>query len=87
LLDHDDLVGRWGLDPGTLGANLTHPSASLSIHLSWSRALIHPPTSADVLSNLGLRLQNWPHELGSGVVGVMRFENSDGASFELRIEG
>jgi len=75
-----------GLDPGTLGLNLGRPSASLVVHCSWSKTLANPPTSADVLSNLGFRLQNWLHELGSGVVGVMQFENSEGASFELRIE-
>ena len=76
-----------GLDPGTLGLNLGRPSASLVIHISWSEASVNPPTSTEVLSNLGLRLQNWLHELGSGVIGVMQFENSDGASFKLRIEG
>ena len=82
-----DSVGRPGLDPGTLGSRKGHPSASLVVHLSWSEASTSPPTSEEVLSNLGLRLQNWLHELGSGVVGVMRFENSDGASFQLEIEG
>ncbi len=57
------------------------------IQISWSEALVSPPSSEEVLSNLGLRLQNWLHELGSGVVGVMRFESADGTSFELRIDG
>ncbi len=80
-------VSHPGLDPGTLGPRNGNPSASLVVQISWSEALASPPTSEEVLSNLGLRLQNWLHELGSGVVGVMRFENADGASFELRIEG
>lgn len=80
-------MNRPGLDPGTLGADLGRPSASLAVHLSWSEASANLPTSAEVLSNLGLRLHNWLHELGSGVVGVMQFESSDGTSFELRIEG
>ena len=80
------LVGRPGLDPGTLGSIKDHPSASVAIQISWSAASANPPTSEEVLSNLGLRLQNWLQELGSGVVGVMRFENAEGSSFELRIE-
>lgn len=64
-------MSRPGLDPGTLGADLGRPSASLVVHISWSKPSVNPPTSADVLSNLVLRLQNWLHELGPGVVGVM----------------
>jgi len=80
-------VGRPGLDPGTLGSRNGHPSASLVVHLSWSEASTSPPTSEEVLSNLGLRLHNWLHELGPGVATVMRFENADGTSFELGIQG
>ena len=76
-----------GFAAGNSGANLSHTSKSLVVHLSWSELSVNPPRSADVLSNLGLRLPNWLHELGSGVVGVMQFQNADGASFELRIEG
>ena len=80
-------VGRPGLDPGTLGSKIDHPSASVVIQISWSGTSAMPPTSEEILSNLGLRLQNWLHELGPGVVGVMRFESADGTSFELRIDG
>jgi hypothetical protein len=80
-------VGRPGLDPGTLGTKTDQPSASVIIQISWSEPSASPPTSEEILSNLGLRLQNWLQELGAGVVGVMRFENAEGASFELRIEG
>ena len=79
-------MGYPGVDPGTLGVDLGRPSATLVVHISWLKASVNPPTSAEILSNLGPRLQNWLHELGSGVVGVMQFENSDGTSFELRIE-
>jgi hypothetical protein len=80
-------VGRPGLDPGTLGSIKAHPGVSLVVHLSWSGLSARPPSSEEVLSNLSLRLQDWLHELGSGVVGVMQFENADGALFQLRIEG
>jgi hypothetical protein len=79
-------VGRPGLDPGTLGSMLDSPSASIDVHLSWLKGVACPPSSVEVLSNLGVRLQNWLHETGLGVVGVMQFANSDGEKFELRIE-
>ncbi len=79
-------VGRPGLDPGTLGSILVRSGASLDVHLSWLEGSASPPSSAEVLSNLGLRLQDWLHETGFGVVGVMRFSNSIGERFELRIE-
>ncbi len=80
------MVGRPGLDPGTLGPILDRPSASLDVHLSWLEGSASPPSSTDVLSNLGLRLQDWLHDAGLGVVGVMRFSNSEGEKFDLRIE-
>jgi len=80
-------VSRPGLDSGTLGSIIGLPGASLVVHLSWLGPSARPPSSEEVLSNLGLRLQDWLHELGSGVVGVMQFENADGALFQLRIEG
>ena len=84
---HMGLALRPVLDPGTLGRKKGDPSASVVFQISCSETSASPPTSEEVLSNLGLRLQNWLHELGAGVVGVMRFENAEGASFELRIEG
>ncbi len=56
------------------------------IQVSWSEASVSPPTSEEILSNLGLRLQDWLQDACFGVVGVMRFENVEGASFELRFE-
>ena len=79
------LVGRPGLDPGTLGSILGRPSASVDVHLSWLEGSASPPSSTEVLSNLGLRLQDWLHDAGFGVVGVMQFANSNGEKFELRI--
>ncbi len=80
------LVGRPGLDPGTLGSLLDRPCASFDVHLSWLEGLSSPPSSTEVLSNLGLRLQVWLQNAGFGVVGVMQFANSNGEKFELRIE-
>ena len=79
-------MGYRGLDLGNLGSEKDHSSASVVIQISWSESSAHPTSSLQVLLNVGLRLQNWLHELGAGVVGVMRFENALGESFELRIE-
>ena len=57
------------------------------VQLSWSEASTRPSTSEESFSNLGLWLQNWLHELGAGVIGVMRFENAERASFSLWIGG
>ena len=62
------------------------PSASLDVYLSWLEGSSSPPSSAEVLSNLGFRLQVWLHDAGFGVVGVVQFANSNGEMFELRIE-
>ena len=80
------LVGRPGLDPGTLGSDQARPSASVKIHLTWSDGSANPPTSAEILSNLGLRLHQWLHETGSRVVGRIQFQNVDGDLFDIRIE-
>ena len=80
-------MGRPGLDPGTLGAGQTRPSASLQIHLTWSEGMPRPPATADVLSNLPVWLHDWLQTLGSGGLGVISYTGPDGATFELRIEG
>ena len=80
------LVGRPGLDPGTLGSDLTRPSASVKIHLTWSDPLANPPTSAEILTDLCLGLHQWLHEKSTGGVGTLRFENVEGEKFDLRIE-
>ena len=81
------VVGHSGLDPGTLRPWLARSQASMSIRLSWSETMERSPASPDDSSRLLLRLHNWLHELGPGVIGVMQFEHVDGTSFEMRIEG
>lgn len=80
------LVGRPGLDPGTLGSDQARPGASLKIHFTWSDSLAKPPTSAEILSSCGVRLHQRLHTTGSEVTGVMRHDGSGGESFELRID-
>ena len=79
-------MGRLGLDPGTLGVDFIRSQASVEIRVSWSEQVARPPTSAEVLTNLGFRLQEWLHEMGTGAVGVVRFVGHNGESFELLIE-
>ena len=79
-------VGRPGLDPGTLGSDGARPSACAKIHLAWSDSSASPPTSAEILSNLGLGLHQWLHENSSRAVGTTQFENAVGDQFELRIQ-
>ena len=80
------MVGRPGLDPGTLGVWPDPPLASAVVQITWSRSSSGPPTSNEILANLVPWLHNWLHEVGGGAVGVMRFDHVGGESFELRIE-
>lgn len=79
------LASRPGFYFSTLESRSGLPSASLVVHLAWAEASARLPTSEEVLSNQGFRQQNWLHELGSGVDGVMHFENVGGDSLELLI--
>ncbi len=59
---------------------------SVSIRLFWLEAAQSLPTSADVSSNLLLRLHNWLQELDIDLVGVMRSESSDCRIAEIAID-
>jgi hypothetical protein len=52
-------VGRPGLDPGTLGANLEHSGPSLNVQIHWSQALGRSPTFAELLPSLISWLDEW----------------------------
>jgi len=80
------LVGRPGLDPGTLGFQPDGTRASVVVRVSWSETSVHPPTSADVLSNLLPGLHDWLHSLGSGVSSVVQICGSDDLKIEVRVE-
>jgi hypothetical protein len=80
------LVGRPGLDRGTLRPSQGRSQAFVSIHLSWAGDAEGSHASADVSSNLLLRLHNWLHELDFGLVGVIRSEDSDGRITEMAID-
>src|SRR5277367_1347413 len=57
------LVGRPGLDPGTLGIRQDHPTASVSVQITWLEEFKIPPTSTEILSNLIPWLHHWLHSI------------------------
>jgi hypothetical protein len=79
------LVGRPGLDPGTLGFEPERTEASVVVRVAWSEECASPPTSADVLANLLPWLHDWLHSLGSGVSSVVQISGSDGLKIEVRV--
>jgi hypothetical protein len=81
-----ELVGRPGLDPGTLGFEPERTEASVVIRVAWSGDYASPLTSADVLSNLLPWLHDWLHRLGAGASGAVQVSGSDGLKIEVRVE-
>jgi hypothetical protein len=79
------MVGRPGLDPGTLGPERQGPHSSIDIHLSWSSETAGPPPSREVLFDLVLRLSNWLSIETAGVVGVLRAQDAEGAMVHIRV--
>ena len=80
------LVGRPGLDPGTLGFQPVSTEASVLIRVAWSENYASAPTSADVLSNVLPRLHEWLHSLGSGVSSFIQISGPDGLKIEVNFE-
>jgi len=79
------LVGRPGLDPGTLRVFPERPGTSISIQICLPNEVECPPTATEVLSHLNLWLDSWL-DLGSfqGQT-TIQFRGSDGEVFELRL--
>ena len=53
------LVGRPGLDPGTLRVFPERPGTSISVQICWPDEVRCPPTSTEVLSRLTSWLDSW----------------------------
>jgi hypothetical protein len=53
------LVGRPGLDPGTLRVFPERPGTSIYVQIWWPDEVQCPPTSTEVLSRLSSWLDNW----------------------------
>ena len=79
--------GPLGSRPRYFGIQV-HPSASSTLHISWSTGVASPPTSKEVHSNLGLGPQNCQQELGSGVVGLcnLRTRTVRRLSYEWKVD-
>jgi hypothetical protein len=80
------LVGRPGLDLGTLGVGLGHPSASVDVRITWSEHSMVPPTSTEILSNLSRWLHHWLRGLGNVVIGDVKIRRADGLEIHVRFE-
>jgi hypothetical protein len=82
-----DLVGRPGLDPGTLGIGPDHPTSSVVVQIAWSKGSTDPPTSAEILSNVSLWLHDWLHSAGSDIAGDVKICGADGLDIHVHLEG
>ena len=79
------LVGRPGLDPGTLRVVPERPGTSLSIQIRWSNEVECPPTSTDVLSRLNSWLDSWLDPSSFQGQATIQFRRADGEAIELRL--
>ena len=75
------LVGRPGLDPGTLRVFPERPPMSISVQLCWSDEVECPPTSTEVHSRVTSWLDNWldPGSFQGEV--AIQFRESDGEGY------
>jgi hypothetical protein len=85
-MNWSNVVGRPGLDPGTLGGDQVDTRSSVDVHISWSDGVSRLPMSAEILSNLSLWLHDWLHKTESGGVGVISSTGPDGSRVELLVE-
>ena len=79
------VVGRPGLDPGTLGVFPEGPGTFLSVQICWPDNVECPPTSTDVHSRLNSWLDSWLDQGSFQGVGTIRFRGADGEVFDLRL--
>jgi hypothetical protein len=79
------MVGRPGLDPGTLRVFLERPGTSISVQICLQDEVQCPPTSTDVLSRLNSWLDSWLDQGSFQGQVTIQFRGSDGEVFELRL--
>ncbi len=79
------LVGRPGLDPGTLGVFPERPGTYLSVHICWPDGVECPPASTDVLSRLNSWLDSWLDQESFQGVAIVQFRGASGEVSELRL--
>ena len=79
------LVGRPGLDPGTLRVFPERPQTSVGVQICWPDEVQCPPTSTDVLSRLKRWLDSWlDQDSFQGQVSI-EFRGVDGDLLEMRL--
>jgi hypothetical protein len=81
------LVGRPGLDPGTLGVFPECPGTFLSVQICWPEGVECSPTSTEVLSRLNSWLDSWLDPDSFQGIGKIQFRGADGEEFDLRLGG
>jgi hypothetical protein len=79
------MVGRPGLDPGTLRVFPERPGTSISVQICWPDEVQCPPTSTDVLSRLNSWLDSWLDQGSFQVRATIQFRGSDGEVFDLQL--
>jgi hypothetical protein len=79
-------VGRPGLDPGTLGIEPGHLTASAVVPITWSERSITPPTSTEIPSNLISWLHNWLYSIANDAFGDVEIRGVDGLDIEVHIK-
>ena len=79
------IVGRPGLDPGTLGVFPECPGSFLSVQICWPHEVECPPTSTEVLSRLNSWLDSWLDQGSFQGQATVEFRETDGEGFELRL--
>ena len=79
------MVGRSGLDPGTLGVFPECPGTTLSVQICWPDEVECPPTSTEVLSRLNSWLDSWLDQGSFQGQATIQFRGSNGDVFELRL--
>ena len=77
------LVGRPGLDPGTLRVFPERPGTSISVQICWPDEVRCPPTSTEVLSRLTSWLDNWLDQGSFQGLSIIQFRGADGEEFKL----
>ena len=79
------MVGRPGLDPGTLRVFPERPWTSVSVQICWPDDVGCPPTSTDVLSRVTSWLDTWLDQGSFQGEVTIQFRGSDGEVFDLRL--
>ena len=80
------MVGRPGLDSGTLRVFPERPLTSISVRICWPEEAQCPPTSTEVHGRLTSWLDNWLDQGSFQGDVTMQFREIDGEGFELLLE-